>query len=106
VVLAAGGRRRREKRREKRKEGKGKRKGEKEKEKKGKEGKEKKNRKERKRNWEKFRKLGKIVRKIGGRVFAGFYDFPGVGVIYGTAVMARRTGRQGPRCARDSRHGG
>jgi hypothetical protein len=27
-------------------------------------------------------------------------------VIYGTAVMARRTGRQGPRRARDSRHGG
>jgi hypothetical protein len=24
----------------------------------------------------------------------GFYDFPGVGVIYGTAVMARRTGRK------------
>jgi hypothetical protein len=23
-----------------------------------------------------------------------FYDFPGVGVIYGTAVMARRTGRR------------
>jgi hypothetical protein len=23
-----------------------------------------------------------------------FYDFPGVGVIYGTALMARRTGRR------------
>jgi hypothetical protein len=35
-----------------------------------------------------------LLGKIGERVFAGFYDFPGVGVIFRTAVMARQTGRR------------
>jgi hypothetical protein len=39
-------------------------------------------------------KLGEFLGKIRGRVFAGFSGFSGVGVIFGTAVMARRTGRQ------------
>jgi hypothetical protein len=34
-----------------------------------------------------------MVRKLGGR-FCGIFRFPGVGVIFGTAVMARRTGRR------------
>jgi hypothetical protein len=33
--------------------------------------------------------LGKL-----GEGFAGFSDFPGIGVIFGTAVMARRTDRR------------
>jgi hypothetical protein len=61
--------------------------------------------KERKEIGKRFRKLEKIVRKIG-MGFCRILRSPGVGVIYGTAVMARRTGRRGPRCARDSRHGG
>jgi hypothetical protein len=35
-----------------------------------------------------------LLGNLGERVFAGFSRFPGVGVIFGTAVMARRTGRR------------
>jgi hypothetical protein len=45
--------------------------------------------------------LGKL-----GEEFCGILRFPGVGVIFGTTVMARRTWPAGPRRARDSRHGG
>jgi hypothetical protein len=41
-----------------------------------------------------FRKIRRISREIRGKVFAGFSSFSGVGVIFGTAVMARRTGRR------------
>jgi hypothetical protein len=34
-----------------------------------------------------------MLGKLGGR-FCGVFRFPGVGVIFGTAVMARRTVRQ------------
>jgi hypothetical protein len=47
-----------------------------------------------KRNRKEFRKIRRISREIRGRVFAGFSGFSGVGVIFGTAVMARRTGRR------------
>jgi hypothetical protein len=40
-----------------------------------------------------FRKVWRISREIRGNVFAGFSGFSGVGVIFGTMVMARRTGR-------------
>jgi hypothetical protein len=49
---------------------------------------------ERKEIGKSFRKLGKIVREIRGRVFAEFFLFPGVGAFSGTAVMARWTGRR------------
>jgi hypothetical protein len=42
-----------------------------------------------------FRKIRRISREIRGKVFAGFSGFSGVGVIFGTAVIARRTGRRG-----------
>jgi hypothetical protein len=44
-----------------------------------------------------FRKIRRISREIRGRVFVGFCGFScfsGVGVIFGTAVLARRTGRR------------
>jgi hypothetical protein len=44
-----------------------------------------------------FRKLGEILEKIGEsgkRIFASFPGFSDVGVISGTAVMARRAGRR------------
>jgi hypothetical protein len=34
-----------------------------------------------------------LLGKLGGR-FCGVFRFPGVGVIFGTVVMARRTGRR------------
>jgi hypothetical protein len=63
---------------------KGKEKGIREKGKKGKKG-------------EGFRKLGEILGKLEGRGrrdFVGFSGFSGVSVIFGTVVMARRTGRR------------
>jgi hypothetical protein len=39
-------------------------------------------------------KLGEFLGKLGERIFAGFSGFSCVGVIFGTAVMARWTGRQ------------
>jgi hypothetical protein len=41
-----------------------------------------------------FRKIRRISREIRGKVFAGFSGFSGIGVIFGTVVMARRTGRR------------
>jgi hypothetical protein len=41
-----------------------------------------------------FRKIRRISQEIRGKVFAGFSGFSGVGVIFGMAVMARRTGRR------------
>jgi hypothetical protein len=41
-----------------------------------------------------FRKIRRISREIRRRVFAGFSDFSGVGVIFGTAVMVRRTSQR------------
>jgi hypothetical protein len=35
-----------------------------------------------------------LLGRLGGKYFAGFSDFSGVGVIFGTTVMARRTGRR------------
>jgi hypothetical protein len=91
--VVAGGRRRRGKRRKgerkERKERKGKRK-------EGKKGrrKEKEHRKRKgKEIGEKFGKLGKLLGKLGGRVLRGF-PISGVGMIFGTVVMARRTGRR------------
>jgi hypothetical protein len=64
---------------------------EKEKREKGNKKKENKRRKIEKR----FRKLGEICRKIRREVKKDFADFPGFSaLISGTAVMARRTGRQ------------
>jgi hypothetical protein len=94
------GRKRREK-----KEREGKRKEEKEKEKKKEEKKEKEEKKgKRKRKGKKIGKrgeeIGKKSREFGrllGKLregFAGVFHFPGVGVIFGTAVTARRTGRR------------
>jgi hypothetical protein len=40
-----------------------------------------------------FRKLGEFLGKLGGRIFWGF-PLSGVSVIFGTAVMARRTSRR------------
>jgi hypothetical protein len=80
----AGARPGREEREGKKREGrkKGKRKKERRKrkkegkEKKGKEGKGKKNREKKgKEIGKRFRKIRKMVRKLGGRDFAGFYDF-------------------------------
>jgi hypothetical protein len=34
-----------------------------------------------------------LLEKLGG-TYCGVFRFPGVGVIFGTAVMARRTGRR------------
>jgi hypothetical protein len=39
-------------------------------------------------------KLGEYLGKLGQRIFARFSGFSGVGVIFGTAMMARRTGRR------------
>jgi hypothetical protein len=41
-----------------------------------------------------FRKIRRISREFRGKVFAGFSGFSGVGVIFGTAVMAKRIGRR------------
>jgi hypothetical protein len=35
-----------------------------------------------------------MLGKNRGKGFAGFFRFPGVGVIFGTAVMARRTNQR------------
>jgi hypothetical protein len=35
-----------------------------------------------------------MLGKIGGRFCGFFFRFPGVGVIFGAVVMARRTGRR------------
>jgi hypothetical protein len=87
---AAAGRSRRKKKGGERKEGKKKeRKGEKEEKKRKGEGK-----KIGKEIGKRFRKLGKIARNFREKDFAGFFRFPGVSVIFGTAVMARRTGRR------------
>jgi hypothetical protein len=41
-----------------------------------------------------FRKIRRISREIRGRVFCGFSGFLCVTLIFGTAVMARRTSRR------------
>jgi hypothetical protein len=41
-----------------------------------------------------FRKIRRISREFRGRVFCGFSGFSGIGAIFGTAVIARRTGRR------------
>jgi hypothetical protein len=66
-----------------------------------KKGKEKKKRRKENRNrkrkgkeiGKRFRKLGKLLGKLGVRI-CGVFRFPGVSVIFGMAVMARRTGRR------------
>jgi hypothetical protein len=97
--MAEGGRRKERKEREGRKEKK--RGKEKEGRKEKKKGKEKKKRKKENRNrkrkgkeiGKRYRKLGKLLGKLGGRI-CGVFRFPGVSVIFGKAVMARRTGRR------------
>jgi hypothetical protein len=52
--------------------------------------------KKEKRKEKRFRKLGEILGKLEGRGkrdFVGFSCFSGVSMIFGTAVMARQTGR-------------
>jgi hypothetical protein len=79
----------------------GKKKGRRKKKRKKRKGKEEKERKEKKKRRKengnrKGKGLGireKLLGKLGGKGFAGFSDFSGVGVIFGTAVMARWTGR-------------
>jgi hypothetical protein len=70
--------------------------GEKEGERKRKRREKKKRRKEKKKIGKelgkRFKKFRKIVRNFRGNDFAGFFRFPGVSVIFGTVVMARRTG--------------
>jgi hypothetical protein len=64
------------------------------KEKKTRNRKRKRNRKTGKEIGKSFRKIRRISQEIRRRVFAGFSGFSGVDVIFGTAVMARRTGRR------------
>jgi hypothetical protein len=74
------------------KERKGKGKGRKKKKGKGKKERTKENRKRKgKEIGKRFIKLGKLLGKLGGRI-CGVFRFPGVSVIFGTAVMVRRTG--------------
>jgi hypothetical protein len=54
----------------------------------------KRNRKMGKKIGKSFRKIRRISREIRGKVFVGFSGFSGVSVIFGTVVMARRTGRR------------
>jgi hypothetical protein len=81
-----GGKRRKEKEKEKEKR--------KRKKRKKRNRKRKRNRKMEKEIGKCFREIRRISQEIRGRVFAGFSGFSGVGVIFGTAVMARRTGRR------------
>jgi hypothetical protein len=72
-----------------------KKKGKKKKKKKEKKKKKKENRKIKgKEIGKRFRKLGKLLGILGKRTLRGFFRFPGVSVIFGTAVMARQTGRR------------
>jgi hypothetical protein len=86
------------KKREGRKKGKRKRKKIRKRKKEGRKRKERKEKKNRKRKGKeigkRFRKLGKLLWKLGRKVLVGVFRFPGVGVIFGTVVMARRTGRR------------
>jgi hypothetical protein len=67
---------------------------EKKEEKKTRNRKRKRNRKMGKKIGKSFRKIRRISREIRGKVFVGFSGFSGVSVIFGTVVMARRTGRR------------
>jgi hypothetical protein len=84
----AGKKKRREEKKRRKENGKR----EKKEEKKKRNRKRKRNRKMGKKIWKSFRKIRRLSRE--GKVFAAFFGFSGVGVIFGTAVMARGTGRR------------
>jgi hypothetical protein len=89
------GKRRTEERGKEEREEEKEKKGKKRKKEEEKEGKEKeKRRKKMEKGKEKGLEIRKIAREIRGKRFCGVFRIPGVGVIFGTAVMARWTGRR------------